>query len=74
MKAVRLYARGDLRVEMIAAPHVLQPDEVLMPLLRPFAPDLIQLWAVSPAVGNVANQGEKTSAQLLHPGLVMGDN
>ena len=36
-----------------------QPDEVLMPILKPFAPDLMQLWAVSPAVGNVANQEEK---------------
>jgi len=35
-----------------------QPDEVFLPLLKPFAPDLMQLWAVSPAVGNVANQGE----------------
>lgn len=33
-------------------------DEVLLPLLKSFAPDLMQLWAVSPAVGNVANQGE----------------
>lgn len=34
-----------------------RPDEVLMPLLKPFAPDLMQLWAVSPAVGRVSNQG-----------------
>lgn len=34
-------------------------DEVLLPLLKPFAPDLMQLWAVSPAVGNVANQGQE---------------
>ena len=33
-------------------------DEVLLPLLKPFAPDLMQLWAVSPAVGRVSNQGE----------------
>ena len=33
-------------------------DEALLPLLKPFAPDLMQLWAVSTAVGNVANQGE----------------
>ena len=36
-----------------------QPDEVLLPLLKPFAPDLMQLWAVSNAIGNVANQGEE---------------
>ena len=34
-------------------------DEVLLPILKPFAPDLMQLWAVSPAVGNMANQGEE---------------
>ena len=39
-------------------PDVLS-DEVLLPMLKPFAPDLMQLWAVSPAVGNVANQGEE---------------
>lgn len=33
-------------------------DEGLLPILKPFGPDLMQLWAVSPAVGNVANQGE----------------
>ena len=26
-------------------------DEVLLPILKPFAPDLMQLWAVSPIVG-----------------------
>ncbi|MEP6879068.1 MAG: SOS response-associated peptidase family protein [Nitrosospira sp.] len=39
-------------------PDVLS-DEVLLPMLKPFEPDRMQLWAVSPAVGNVANQGEE---------------
>jgi putative SOS response-associated peptidase YedK len=34
-------------------------DEELLPILKPFAPDLMQLWAVSSAVGNVGNQGEE---------------
>ena len=34
-------------------------DEVLLPLLKPFAPDLMQLWAVSNAVGRVSNQREE---------------
>jgi putative SOS response-associated peptidase YedK len=42
-------------------------DEKLLPLLKPFAPDLMQLWAVSPAVGRVSNQGE----ELLRPVSLM---
>ena len=34
-------------------------DEVLLPLLKPFAPDTMQLWAVSNAVGRVSSQGEE---------------
>lgn len=36
-----------------------QPDEVLLPILKPFAPNEMQLWAVSSVMGNVANQGEE---------------
>jgi len=42
-------------------------DEVLMPMLKSFAPDLMQLWAVSPAVGNVMNQGEELIRPLMQP-------
>ena len=45
-----------------------QPDEVLMPILKPFAPDLMQLWAVSSVVGNVANQGK----EMIKPFSVSG--
>ena len=41
------------------------PDAVLLPLLKPFPPDQMQLWAVSPAVGKVANQGP----ELIRPVL-----
>ncbi|MEO6561569.1 MAG: SOS response-associated peptidase family protein, partial [Nitrosospira sp.] len=41
-------------------PLCLTPDRVLLPLLKPFEPDLMQLWPISPAVGNVANQGEES--------------
>jgi putative SOS response-associated peptidase YedK len=33
-------------------------DEVLLPLLKPFAPDLMQLWPVANAAGRVSNQEE----------------
>lgn len=46
-----------------------QPDEVLLPILKPFDPDQMQLWAVSPAVGNVANQGEGLIRPLTSQGL-----
>ena len=36
-----------------------QTDEVLLPLLKPFEPDQMRLWPVSPAVGRVGNQGEE---------------
>lgn len=59
------------RMPVVLAPHdwdtwlnpLPQPDEVLIPLMKPFAPVLMQLWAVSNAVGRVSNQGE----ELIHP-------
>ena len=47
-----------------------QPDEVLMNLLKPFAPDLMQLWAVSSAVGRVNNQGEELIRPVSLSGLI----
>jgi putative SOS response-associated peptidase YedK len=48
-------------------------DEALLPLLKPFAPDLMQIWAVSNAVGRVTNQGEELIRPVwlnrLHGGL-----
>ncbi|MDQ3185479.1 MAG: SOS response-associated peptidase, partial [Pseudomonadota bacterium] len=41
------------------------PDTMLLPLLKPFTPDQMQLWAVSSAVGKVANQGP----ELIRPVL-----
>ena len=43
-------------------------DEVLLPILKPFAPDLMQLWAVSNAVGRVTNQRE----ELIRPVSLSG--
>ena len=40
--------------------------EALLPLLKPFAPDLMQLWAVSPAVGRVSNQGEELIRPIMN--------
>ena len=36
-----------------------QPDEVLLPILKPFDPDRMRVWPVSSAVGRVANQGKE---------------
>jgi putative SOS response-associated peptidase YedK len=43
-------------------------DKVLLPLLKPFEPDLMQLWAVSLRVGSVKNQGE----ELIQPTSLSG--
>ncbi len=34
-----------------------QPDEFLLPILKPFDPDQMRVWPVSPAVGRVAISG-----------------
>jgi putative SOS response-associated peptidase YedK len=49
---------------------IISTDEVLLPLLRPFAPDLMQLWAVSDAVERINDQGEELiSPMCSHDGL-----
>lgn len=40
-------------------------DEILLSLLKPFDAEQMQAWAVSPAVGKVANQGE----ELIQPAV-----
>jgi putative SOS response-associated peptidase YedK len=42
----------------------LRRDELLLPLLKPFDPDRMHAWAVSAAVGKVANQGEELMRPL----------
>jgi putative SOS response-associated peptidase YedK len=40
-----------------------KPDEALLDLLKPYDPERMQAWPVSPTVGRVGNQGE----QLIQP-------
>jgi len=46
----------------------IQPDEVLLSYLKP-SKELLQYWAVSAAVGSIANQGEQL-IQAVRQGLI----
>jgi putative SOS response-associated peptidase YedK len=61
------------RMPVILSPEVwdtwldpeMRKDEVLLSLLKPFDADRMQAWPVSPAVGNVTNQGEELFYPLI---------
>ena len=45
----------------------LKQKEILLSLLKPFDAEQMQAWPVSPAVGRVANQGERLVQPLMQP-------
>jgi putative SOS response-associated peptidase YedK len=61
------------RMPVILPPEAWEPwldpelrrDETLLPLLKPFDAERMHAWAVSPAVGKVANQGEELILPLI---------